>query len=557
MPSSSQILPHSVSQPGAYRSLIRLLLRLLLLFVSGSAVHGSAVGGLLAQTSPASSSDSQTHLVRGQVIHAVDGSPLPRALVTLNARNVLTDYQGRFEFAGFTGPNAFVSVRKPGFSANPEGPGAAQRIVDLDTPVLLKLYPDAVLLGTLTSQDGAPLSHVQIRLLRSQYDGIALRWVSAGSCQTDARGEYRISTPAGRFRLTSSFVQQSFDTSQTVLPVSFPEPNQSSASTLLELYSGEEKHADLRAKLGSVYPVALRIEPPNTQRMNLRVAVSTSAGDEFFAALSPDQHLQLPLGTYTLRVQAESRDESVSGSSRVTVTSHEPADAIIHLSPDAIFQVELLPGSLSKVSSTSNAHEVNGLANLPNVQQFNLSLHNQLAASEVQDQDLRLRPTADKSSSFRVPPGHYRLTASGGGQWHIQSATLGATDLLLNDLVVGSGAAGGSIRILVSNQTGTVHARTSLTSAASAWMYLLPRGPSLLPIHPITLTSDGRGALLATASVPAGAYTALLTETRLQEDPRDPAFLASYGSGPTDIEVQPDTDTSFTLTLATKKGADR
>ncbi len=519
-------------------------------------IVGSIAASLSAQTGTTASADAQTHLVRGQVVNALDGSPLPRTLVTLNGRSALTDSQGRFEFDNVPGTNTFASFRKPGFSSNAEtaGTNGMQRLTDLDAPVLLKLSPDALVTGVLTSQSGMPLSHVQVRLLRSQYDGAAPHWIPAGSGQTDSRGEYRISVPAGRFRLVTNFVPRSFETGETVLPVSYPELSQSSASTLIELRGGEERHVDLRAKVGPVYPVALHIEPAGSQRGNPQVAVSTSAGDEFFPGLSPDQHLELPAGSYTLRVQVDSREESMSGSSRVTVSTHDIPAVTVHLALDASFPVEFAAGALVQ---NANSSASNSLPELPNPLMFNLSLHNQDVSGAAQEQDLRLRQSADKGHSFRVPPGRYRLTASGGGQWHIQSAAVGATDLLLNDLVVGPGSAGGTLRILVSNQTGTVHARTNLPQNASAWMYLLPRGPSLIPIHPISLSSDGAGTSVATASVPPGAYTAVLLETHLQQDPRDPAFLASFASGLTDIEVQPNADTSFNLELAKRKEAAR
>ena len=517
-----------------------------------------AVASLSAQIAPATSTDTQTHDMRGQVVNALDGSPLPRALVTINTRSALTDYQGRFEFAGFTGANAFATVRKPGFSASPNAstPNSTQRLTDLDAPVLIKLYPDALITGTLTSRDGAPLSHVAVRLLRSQYDGVALRWTSAGFAQTNARGEYRISTPAGRFRILTSFVPRSFETGEAVLPVSFPETTQSSTSTLIEVRSGEERRISLNAKTGPIYPVALHIEPASSQRMNFLVGVTTSAGDEFVTGLSSDQHLELPTGTYALRVKANNRDESMSGTSRVTVTGHDPASATVHLTPDAQISVEIAAGTLT-TSTQGNSSTNNVLPQLPNVQMFNLTLQNQLATGENQEQEIRPRPEADKTTSFRIPPGRYRLAASAGGQWYIQSATLGATDLLLDDLVIGPGSAGGTVRLVVSNQTGTVHARTNLAAGASAWMYLIPRGPSLIPVRPIAVTSNGSATSIATALVPPGAYTALLLDTQLQTDPRDPAFLASFASGPTDIDVQPNADTSFSLDLAKRKAADQ
>ena len=533
------------------RPLLRLVLALPMVALAFASVS--------AQISPATSTDTQTHVVRGQVVNALDGSPLPRALVTINTRSALTDYQGRFEFAGFTGSNAFATVRKPGFSASPNAsiPNNTQRLADLDAPVLIKLYPDALVTGTLTSRDGAPLSHVAVRLLRSQYDGVAVRLAQAGVSQTNARGEYRISAPAGRFRLVTSFVLRSFETGQAILPVSFPQTTQSNPSTGIELRSGEEKHVDLNAKVGPLYPVALHVEPANSQRMNFLVAVTTSAGDEFITGVSSDQHLELPTGTYALRVKVTNRDESMSGTSRVTVTGRDPASTTVHLAPDTQISVELLAGFLTASTQNFNPSNNNSLPQLPNVQMFNLSLQNQLATAENQELEIRLRQGADKTTSFRVPPGRYRLAASGGSPWYIQSATLGATDLLQDELVIGPGSAGGALRLVVSNQVGTVHARTNLAAGASAWMYLVPRGPSLVPVRPIAVTSNGTATPIATALVPPGAYTALLLETQLQKDPRDPAFLASLASGPTDIDVQANADTSFSLDLAKRKEADQ
>ena len=525
-------------------------------FVPWLLTAGLSFAGLSAQTSPAPS--TQIHLVRGQAVNALDGSPLPRALVTINTRSALTDYQGRFAFDGFAGTNAFATVRKPGFSGRPDAsmPNFTQPLPDLDAPILIKLYPDALVFGTLTSRNGAPLSHVAVRLLRSQYDGVVLRWVQSAFVLTNARGEYRISTQAGRFRVLSSFVPHSFETGEAVLPVSFPEASQSTPSTLIELHSGEERRVDLNAKVGPAFPVALRVEPANSPRANLLVAVTTAAGDEFVTGVS-DERLELPTGTYALKVKLNTREESMSGTSRVTVTSQGAASASVHLTPDTQLSVEIAAGTLAPLAQNSNSSHTSGLPELPNVQMFNLLLHNQLVGGESQDQDILLRQEADKSTGFRVPPGRYRLTASGGGQWHIESASVGATDLLLDELVIGPGSAGGALRIVVSNQTGTVHARTNLPTGASAWMYLVPRGSSLLPVRPIGVMGSGTVNAIASTSVPPGAYTALLLETQLQTDPRDPAFLASFASGPTDIEVQPNADTSFSLDLAKRREANQ
>ncbi|HEX4578292.1 MAG TPA: carboxypeptidase-like regulatory domain-containing protein, partial [Edaphobacter sp.] len=58
--------------------------------------------------------------VLGQVINATTGAPIPRALVRLNNRAVLTDHDGKFRFDQNTESNANILVTKPGFAATTE-----------------------------------------------------------------------------------------------------------------------------------------------------------------------------------------------------------------------------------------------------------------------------------------------------------------------------------------------------------------------------------------------------------------------------------------------------
>ena len=54
------------------------------------------------------------------MINATTGAPVPRALVRLNNRAVLTDHEGKFRFDQNTDSSANMLVTKPGFSASTE-----------------------------------------------------------------------------------------------------------------------------------------------------------------------------------------------------------------------------------------------------------------------------------------------------------------------------------------------------------------------------------------------------------------------------------------------------
>lgn len=487
---------------------------------------------------------------------------MPRALVNVNSRGVLTDYQGRFELAGFTDSQAFATVTKPGFSPSRDGAqgGRQQKIADLDAPVELRLYPDAVVTGSVTGGDGLPLSRVQVRLLRLSYDSGLPRWLPSGFATTDSHGEYRITTPGGRFRVSVSYVPEARETGQAIMPVSFPQESETNTSAALVLRSGEEQRVDLRPRTGPAFPVTVRVDPAEESRANVRFTILTSAGESFFAGYTTTSapgefRFLLPSGSYTLRGHVDTRDDALDGSAKLTVAGREVSGVALHLAPDALLPVELVPQPASTSQSTSATSSVQ--IQPPDARQFNLSLHNQAAKGDGGEQDIQLRPREDKTYVFRVPPGRYRLQALGGGQWHIEGATYGATDLLANEIVIGAGTGGAPIRLLVSNATGTIHGRVNLPDGlSSAWIYLIPVGPSLLPINPIAL-GGGVSPATVTATVPVGAYVAIAVDHRLQQDLRDPEFLSVFSKGPKSIEVQVNADTAFDLEFAALKGEER
>jgi hypothetical protein len=129
---------------------------------------------------------------------------------------------------------------------------------------------------------------------------------------------------------------------------------------------------------------------------------------------------------------------------------------------------------------------------------------------------------------FSAPPSSYRLQSRSAGTWFIKSATYGDADLLQQELVVAPGGAGTPIRLMVSNQTGSLQGTVNLNGGpAACWVYLISTGVNAQPV--MSLRSNGSGNY-AVAHLPPGSYQAIAFERRHSANYRDAASLAPFSS---------------------------
>jgi len=193
-------------------------------FLRGQAGYGQPGGSPLGGGGSTPGSPTATTIpatVQGQVINAATGGPVPRALVRLNNRAVLTDHEGKFRFDQNTDSNANVIVTKPGFSASTEiqDPGnVSLQAAQMGVPIELRLYPEALLTGTVTAPDGTPLPRISVNAYRSLYDVTGHRWQIMGQAQTDSHGNFRMPVQAGDYRLETRYSPLDRMIDEAVLP---------------------------------------------------------------------------------------------------------------------------------------------------------------------------------------------------------------------------------------------------------------------------------------------------------------------------------------------------
>jgi hypothetical protein len=485
---------------------------------TGSTTSNAGFGATASTT--ASSIPSS---VIGQVINASTGAPVSRAMVRLNDRAVLTDNEGKFRFDQNSESSANVLVSKPGYYAGTEFSEPANLFLSssqLAAPIELRLYPEALLTGTLTAPDGTPLPHISVSALRNVYDDAGHRWITAGQAQTDSHGNFRIPVQAGDYQLETRYTPQDRTTGEAVLPTTVPNESSSNTSTMIRIHSGEEQHFELRPAVSPTHTVTASTQPPSGRGFT-RISARSSNGSTLsvgptMSGSIGEMKIQLPQGTYTLTARMMSDPEAPEqAETTVTVPDHDISGVVLQFFPVPAIPVEMVVDGASTSDNTP-----------PNLQQMGLTLQSEQADPDRGDSSVRLTTRRDQSLVFVAPPGDYRLAARNSGAWFIKSVTYGDSDLLQQELVVAPGAAGTPIRVVVSNEMGSLQGSVKLNGDPSAsWVYLIPTNSGVQTVY--TTRSNATGGY-SFAHLPPGSYQVVAFERRHSADYRNPESIAPF-----------------------------
>jgi hypothetical protein len=463
--------------------------------------------------------------VFGQVINAATGAPIPRALVRLNDRAVLTDHDGKFRFEQNTAAAANILVTKPGFSATTEmqdGGNLYLQGAQLGAALELRLYPEALLTGTVLGPDGAPLPRIAVTALRSFWEDTGHRWLLVGQDQTDSHGNFRLPEPAGEYRLETRYSPLERNTGEAVLPVMVPAGSSSGTSQgtsqVIRVHAGEELHFELRPVVSPTHTVTITTES-SAGRAFMGISARSSNGSTLqvnpqMSGPGGETKIQLPPGTYTLMARRNNAESPEQAETTVTVPDHDISGVALQFAPIPSIPIELIVDS----SGTSDKNQP------PTVPQLGLVLQSDEVDPARVDSSVGPSNRRDQSFVFTTPPGSYRLQSRSSGAWYIQAASYGDADLLRQELVVAPGAAGTPIRLVVGDRREFARNGELNGSAAACWVYLIPGGVNA---SVISLRSSGSGNYAA-PHLPPGSYQAIAFERRHSANYRDAASLAPF-----------------------------
>jgi hypothetical protein len=488
---------------------------------------GSGAGSSLPSSSVSSDSLAASAIpssVSGQVINAATGQPVARALVRLNERSVLTDHDGKFEFDQNTTATGNVMVVKPGFSSgiDSEPANTFLQASQLAAPLRLMLYPEALLTGTVLGPEGDPLPEIPVNARRTLYDELGRRSVNAGHTQTDSHGNFRLPVPAGSYRIDTQYIPKDRLTGLAVLPITIPAETSSNRLDEIRIHSGEEQHFDLRPAVLHTHKVTAIVDASEQMMGFARLTARSSDGSTLqiggsLRGISGETSMELPQGTYTLLARRNNPNAPEEAEATITVPDHDISGVSFHFSPIPSIPVEMVIDSSSTPDNS-----------VPSLPQFNLVLENDQPNLDQEGSTVRL--TAEENHIFRflASPGSYHLLSIGDGGWYVKSVGNGASDVLQQGLVVAPGSGGTPLRVMVSNQTGSLQGTVNLNGVPSAcWVYLISTTPSAEPF--LTVHSNPEGAF-TDSRLPPGSYEAIAFESRHSANFRDPDVLAAFAS---------------------------
>lgn len=382
-----------------------------------------------AQPPPAAVPSGPPMTVRGMVMNAATGEPLPRVLVRIEgdaAAGVLTDGEGRFAIPNVPlGPQS-IRLRKPGYRDRPyateevddqmDGPAhnvlVAPRMLDLG----FTLTPIGAIHGHVELSTGDPAQGISVILLKQVLRYGRAVWVSNATTRTASDGAYRFGgLPDGVYAIYTEPMLESEPAVSLVAPgsaanversgypsVFFPDARELSSAAHIRLGIGQQTQADLLLTLEPFETVTATAVFPNGRQFatspgaearfgqsSVTISILDADGHRLpyvaqFEAATGTVQTALPDGIYTMQVAAKLSDPTAasaggmvvrgkanqtlySGFTELFVAGHAVTNLHIPISPTPSWPVHLRAFRTALRQVQSNAPSVGGLESMVTV----------------------------------------------------------------------------------------------------------------------------------------------------------------------------------------------
>ncbi len=277
---------------------------------------------------PPQNSNDDKYTLTGTVVNSATGGPIRGALVQVyfnGQSSILTGSDGKFQFDGLPAGQSSINVRKPGFFSEIDIQPSAfhQRMVATgpgSSPVVVKLIPEGVIYGRISSEDGEPIAGLPVALLEQSLQNGRKSWQQRPGAQTDEDGNFRIAElPPGNYFLSSgpgrdpvTFpAKLSQPGAQGIPVVYYPAGTDLSAAAPISVAPGQKIEINLTIPPQPFYRISGAISgypPGQSVSLQLRnpVGMFLPYNLHFDTATGAFHILWVPAGAYTL--QADSLD---------------------------------------------------------------------------------------------------------------------------------------------------------------------------------------------------------------------------------------------------------
>lgn len=501
----------------------------------------------------------------GVVVNSATGEPIPRALIQMMgmaSRVALTDSEGKFEFDNLPETQAMLTAHKPGYFSEMELRQGAARLKPTAITanmgsVTVKLTPAGVVSGRVTTADGEPVESAGVMLKFRSIQNGRRQLMNRGGASTDEDGFFRIGNlqPGTYYLYTNGNSRLITAGDEAVTPAYYPGVSDVSGASPLEVRAGSTTVGDLILHKEKAYHVSGIVTGllPN-QSASVELLGPDGENLPVQASVRPDGNTfelrRVPAGSYTLKVIAQQRitpgmigstvtgmvtgavssgggmprmPQMYTGSIPLTVGG-DMTNVTVSAQPAATIPVVVRTDFTNKQSDNEGSFVSYGGSR--RYQQY-VMLHLIRTDGQRGDNYAQMAGQGDNMSLMiqNVEPGRYRVEFMQMGNFYVRSATLGNTDLLRDDLVVGGGDSQ-PIEVVVRDDAASLSG-TARCEDTQCWVLIVPDGNAA--IQPRQAFVDPQGGFSQMGLAP-GSYRIYAFDRVDGIEYTNPEAMKAYGA---------------------------
>jgi hypothetical protein len=410
----------------------------------------------------------------GTVVNAVTGEPIRKALVQVyevQQHTAFTDDSGHFQFEAIPAGSYMVSAQKPGYLNDQElqrSPLMVE-VAPAANSAVLKLTPEAILTGKITTATGVPMEHMTLNLTYLDVREGRRRWDNRGSTMTDEDGRYRFANlrPGGYYLAASPHTLPPENLLEAEKPATtgypglyYPGVPDLLSASPIDLSAGQQSEANLTLNEVPVYRVSGTVSgySPN-HGVSLQVfdpsGVMVPVGYQFSEANGRFDLQPLPAGSYVIKAfSASDPNQPMRAELRISLAADLHNLHLLLTPTSAIPIVVEMDGHARQTKP-----DVGGLRGAGNGPPVSVRLVGSGPGSAEFYASFE-NPNNPQTLSLRNwEPGRYTVVIDPRDSWYVASAEYGQTNLLTDDIVLTAGAPPSPLNIALRNDGASVEGR--------------------------------------------------------------------------------------------------
>jgi hypothetical protein len=520
---------------------------------------------------PSDQARGEQYSVSGTVINSVTGEPVRKALVQINRphqRTAFSDGDGRFQFQGIPAGQIALNAQKPGYFGDQEIRGQGQLVIEVGPKsgsVVLKLTPEGVIAGKVTTATGTPLEHVPLSLTYLNVREGRRHYDSKGTAITAEDGRYRFANLLqGTYYLSAEpftpLPETVFDFQperKTGYPsMYYPGVPDLASSSPISLSAGQQAEASFSLNEVPSYNISGAISGymPN-QGVNLQLCDQSGSPVSFSYQFSADNGRfdfhGVPSGAYVLKAFSQvAPNQLVRAEARLNVVSNV---FNLHLALVPAISIPISVRTESVAQSAPGARRYS----FPPPQGPPLGVRLLASQPGSSDSYATLEGPAGTQTLMlhNVEPGRYSVELMPQGSFYVQSAEYGQGNLLTDELIVTAGAPALTMDVVLRDDVASLGVTVKLSSGSDvpATIVVVPaRGANMPPrttqYSPSRDPTGGRSESEISSLAP-GAYLVLAFDRIDGLEYFNPDVLQNYLSQATPVTIAPNQRAQVTVDL--------